>query len=968
MPQGRPVTPQHARGYAPDAGAPQAQAQTTAQASPTPDGLRRPGVDYARTYSTQTDLETFRDQIDNRTLRALSLAVVGFMIFFLILASTLMFSMRKDHHERQAGTSFDTTTVAANTAAMRLDSQIAWVDQALSSGGTASQIVNLVARGTNVQGALIVDAQSKVLAATPNSESAAGALPIADFPAAGVKVISLIGDNGQVNPVILRRAGTAYLAVILTPGAVMDYRTQTSALMLDGGGLIDAPPAMGRIGSLAYLGLGGDRLSRLKNGQPLAHNIDGQSVWVSARNIPNSNSILALTVTPRDLPKDWMRNLLILGILFSGTCVFFWILLRNMLRQLQQVEQSNSENEISQQRYRAALDSNRGGIWEIDLDSNSAYISRSLASLLGMPAEEKTLTVPQFLGLFHEADREKLFSLTRRAHVNGEFEVDMAIAHLPLTLSCRGRPSTRGTDFEKVVIGVALDVTEQRGSSQRLRAAEARLSDALRSMNDSFALWDPRGRLVLWNARFEDYFGFQPGNLEPGMARETIDYHAGRMIDATFPIQDETAFDIQLKDGRWIRYQETPTADGGFVSIGTDLTGLRTREYKLQKNESALQKTIDVLRKSQFRIVELAENYEQEKIRAEEANQSKSEFLANMSHELRTPLNAINGFSDIMKKEMFGPLGDPRYKEYVNDILFSGQHLLSLINDILDMSKIEAGKMSLNAEYMRINDMITQVIRIVRGRAEDNRLKLIYDDVELPEIEADPRAVKQVLLNLMTNAIKFTPEGGAVTCAVEAKSAGLIIRISDTGIGIAQEDIDRLAKPFEQIDSQHSRQHEGTGLGLALSKSLVELHGGNFKIESVLGQGTTVIFTLPNKPVAQKVISDDSEVGHEISRLAQDIADVLTESKVDDADSTAMNQTQAQPSEPIQQSAQQPVQHVAPQMVQSHTTPPPNQPPPTAQPAHHAPAQAPATATAPPPAPRQQQHYVAPPPKPQSAA
>ena len=347
-------------------------------------------------------------------------------------------------------------------------------------------------------------------------------------------------------------------------------------------------------------------------------------------------------------------------------------------------------------------------------------------------------------------------------------------------------------------------------------------------------------------------------------------------------MSDVEGAEIHLKDGRWIRYLETQTADGGRVSIGTEVTAIRTREYQLQSNQDALQKTISVLKKSQVRIVELAENYEQEKIRAEEANQSKSEFLANMSHELRTPLNAINGFSDIMKKELFGPLGDPRYAEYVNDILFSGQHLLSLINDILDMSKIEAGKMTLNTEAMQMNDMISQVIRIVRGRAEENRLRLVYEESTLPEIEADPRAVKQILLNLSTNAIKFTPEGGVVSLAVEPKSAGLIIRVSDTGIGISEDDIARLAQPFEQIDSQHSRQHEGTGLGLALSKSLVELHGGNFKIESVVGQGTTVIFTLPNRPPQQKATKTGSEVGNEISRLAQDIADVLTEGEIQD--------------------------------------------------------------------------------------
>ncbi|MEP1229185.1 MAG: ATP-binding protein, partial [Litorimonas sp.] len=154
---------------------------------------------------------------------------------------------------------------------------------------------------------------------------------------------------------------------------------------------------------------------------------------------------------------------------------------------------------------------------------------------------------------------------------------------------------------------------------------------------------------------------------------------------------------------------------------------------------------------------------------------------------------------------------------------------------------------------------------------------LIYQETDVIEIEADPRAVKQILLNLTTNAIKFTPEGGVVNIHVESKSAGLIVNVKDTGIGISQEDIKRLAQPFEQIDSQHSRQHEGTGLGLALSKSLVNLHGGNFHIHSGVGEGTTVTFTLPIRPPVEKAKIDPNKVGSEISRLAQDIADVLTE-------------------------------------------------------------------------------------------
>ena len=377
-----------------------------------------------------------------------------------------------------------------------------------------------------------------------------------------------------------------------------------------------------------------------------------------------------------------------------------------------------------------------------------------------MTAEEQYISVQQFLNLFRDTDRERLLQTIKRAHFSGEFDIDLAVARLPLMLSCSGRPSTRGVDNARVIVGMALDITEQRGAQARLQAAEARLFDALRSMNDSFVIWDARDQLTLWNTRFENFFGFSPGSLRPGLDHATISYHAEKSVQDRFETGEGLGYEILLKDGRWIRYLETSTADGGRVSIGTEVTAIRTREHQLKENEQALQKTISVLRKSQSRIVELAESYEQEKIRAEEANQSKSEFLANMSHELRTPLNAINGFSDIMQKEMFGPLGDPRYKEYVNDILFSGQHLLSLINDILDMSKIEAGKMKLLPEAIEMNEMIQQVIRIVRGRADDKRLKLIYHPKEFQEVEADPRAVKQVLLNLISNAIKFTPEGG----------------------------------------------------------------------------------------------------------------------------------------------------------------------------------------------------------------
>ena len=830
-------------------------------------------------------ISALSNNVDQASARNLLMSSLAFFTLFLILASTKLYN---DHqrYKRTETTNYQSEVISkSNNIARTIDSEIAWMDTALSLRGSPNQIINFVARGQQTKAAALVDATGTLIASTNAAGKELARINRRNFPKGGVQLSSLISQDGKgiVTPVITRRSGDSYLIVALHPGSLVGQSSSNLAVIQEGGRVVDGPGDLGRTGTQSYYGVTSKKLESITRSTAesliTSHNINEHKVWLASARIPNSQ-LTVIETTPRGISPDLKNNILLFSLLFAGTAWLVWALLRNMMQQIRALKDKQAEEEVSQQRYRAAIDGSRGGVWELDIGSNQAYISRSLAGLLGLPRKEQTLSMPQFLGLFSADDREKLLSLVRRAHVNGPFDIDVSAAHLPISLACRGRPSVRGSDQAKVVIGMALDVTEMRGAQTRLQAAEARLFDALRSMNDSFVIWDQLDRLVLWNNKFEDFFGFQPGNLQQGLDYATIEYHANSSVENITLLPDGNGSEIQLKDGRWIRYLETQTADGGRVSIGTEVTAIRTREYQLQSNQDALQKTISVLKKSQVRIVELAENYEQEKIRAEEANQSKSEFLANMSHELRTPLNAINGFSDIMKKELFGPLGDPRYAEYVNDILFSGQHLLSLINDILDMSKIEAGKMTLNTEAMQMNDMISQVIRIVRGRAEDNRLKLVYEEDVLPEIEADPRAVKQILLNLTTNAIKFTPEGGVVTVSVEPKSAGLIVRVSDTGIGISQEDIERLAQPFEQIDSQHSRQHEGTGLGLALSKSLVELHGGNFTIESVVGQGTTVIFTLPNRPPEKKAVQDNNEVGNEISRLAQDIADVLTEGEI----------------------------------------------------------------------------------------
>jgi cell cycle sensor histidine kinase DivJ len=231
---------------------------------------------------------------------------------------------------------------------------------------------------------------------------------------------------------------------------------------------------------------------------------------------------------------------------------------------------------------------------------------------------------------------------------------------------------------------------------------------------------------------------------------------------------------------------------------------------------------------------------------AEGANRAKSSFLANMSHELRTPLNAIIGFSEVMTHEMFGPVGSTRYLEYTRLIHESGNHLLELINSVLDMSKIEAGKLDLFEEVFDLSDVAESAVRFVRLHAERAGVALkLSVEPGAGTIYADKRAIKQVLINLLTNGVKFTPRGGDVRVRAAKGTAGIEITVADSGVGISEKDLERLGKPFEQVEAEHVRSKEGTGLGLALVKALALMHGGEAVIESVLGEGTTVRVRLP---------------------------------------------------------------------------------------------------------------------------
>jgi signal transduction histidine kinase len=239
---------------------------------------------------------------------------------------------------------------------------------------------------------------------------------------------------------------------------------------------------------------------------------------------------------------------------------------------------------------------------------------------------------------------------------------------------------------------------------------------------------------------------------------------------------------------------------------------------------------------------------------AEEASSAKSKFLATVSHELRTPLNAVIGFSDMLRMETFGKLGDPHYREYAGHINEAGRHLLAIINDILDASKIEAGALELEEELIDIAAVSESILPLVRDKASASGVTLSVSlPPGLPTLRADRRRVAQILLNLLSNAVKFTPPGGRVELAAELDAAGcMVLSVADTGIGIAAKDITLVLAPFGQVANAMSRQHTGTGLGLPLTKALVELHGGEMSLDSTPGVGTTVRCRFPARRTAAR--------------------------------------------------------------------------------------------------------------------
>jgi len=413
----------------------------------------------------------------------------------------------------------------------------------------------------------------------------------------------------------------------------------------------------------------------------------------------------------------------------------------------------------------------------------------------------------------------------RRLRLDGS---EVAVEVLGIRVSWQGRPA---------VLNVIRDVTSRHEALRALRESEARFHALAQHIpGATFQLEHDAGGRFAFSFVSDGLEGLFGVSAEAAMRRATSLFRA---IEPADRVRLHAMFRAANDDGDPIETElRTCMADGAsrFVQL---IARPRRRDDGTAVWEGLF---LDATERH-----EVLEALRRAKDAAEFANRTKSTFLANMSHEIRNPLNAILGFAEVIEMELFGPTGAAQYNEYASDIRESGKHLLAIINDVLDISKVEAGKLEIDDAQLDIRDLIDSSLTVLKRRAQAGEIRLaVRVGRSLPRLRGDERRIRQVLLNLLTNASKFTPDGGEVRVSASVDGGhGLRIRVSDTGIGMEPEDIDRALTPFVQIGATGARAANGTGLGLPLAKSLVERHDGRLKMVSRPGKGTTVTVSFP---------------------------------------------------------------------------------------------------------------------------
>ncbi|HVK93057.1 MAG TPA: ATP-binding protein [Mycoplana sp.] len=571
----------------------------------------------------------------------------------------------------------------------------------------------------------------------------------------------------------------------------------------------------------------------------------------------------ALVASPLDAVEAQWRSELSLNVtLFAGISAILGFILYAYFLQAKRSRDADAIFAESNLRVETALARGRCGLWDFDLSGRRLFWSRSMYEMLGMTPRGDYLSFGEAARLMHPDD-DGIYQVARAVAKGEARQVDQVfrMRHADgnyVWLRARAQ-LIRMASGRTHMIGIAMDVTEQHRLAQRYQEADQRLAVAIECTSEAFVLWDKDDRLVMCNSHYQQAYGLPDEVLVPGTERLVVLAAAARPViarrvaDAGGTGRTQTS-EVQLADERWLQVNERRTSDGGLVSVGTDISMIKRHQARLRESERRLVATIGDLSASRAKLeMQTSElsianaNYQAEKERAEAANRAKSEFLANMSHELRTPLNAILGFSEILQNQMFGPLGSEKYDEYARDIHESGQHLLNVITDILDMSKIEAGHLRISCDAIDLAPLIEETLRLTAVQAQQKNIQIEQQVSCGLSLIADRRAMKQILLNLLSNAMKFTDDGGKVHVRATKRNGAVTLTIADTGIGIPKAALAKIGQPFEQVQSQYAKSKGGSGLGLAISRSLTRLHGGSMRIQSEEGRGTIISVRIPER-------------------------------------------------------------------------------------------------------------------------
>jgi len=603
---------------------------------------------------------------------------------------------------------------------------------------------------------------------------------------------------------------------------------------------------------------------------------EGEELLAAVRNLAATSGQVAVTAPVNDLLAPWWATARVMIALLAATGFALGGSIGALRVHAVRASARAVREALKRAHIELALTRGRCGLWDWDLERGRVAWSRSMFELLGLSRCVSSLSIGDLQAMVHPDD-ESLERVARAALAAGRGSIDVEFRMRGrdgqwVWLRKRAEIVEDDSTGGRRLVGIAIDVTDRKREAEISATADQRLREAVEAISEAFVLWDSSNRLVLCNSKYRRLHELPVESAHPGTAYAELAAMGSTPIVSSEGLvnpnepgagrEDAKTYEARLADGRWLQVNERRTRDGGFVSVGTDITALKEHEAQLVRSERLLLATIAQLRQSRRsleaqarQLADLAERYHEEKGRAEMANRAKAEFLANMSHELRTPLNAIIGFSQMMAAQTFGPMGSEKYREYCADILSSGRYLLNVFSDVLEMSQLESGRVKLEYVQFAVEKAINKAVLDVAPTARDKQVNLQIDVSAAETLHADSEAIERILTTLLRNAVKFAPKGGAVTVGAQTFKDHVYFYVEDDGPGIASEDVARLGRPFEQADRTLANGMKGSGLGLSIATSLVELHGGALRVTSRQGEGTVVLVTIPKTAPGRRAMA-----------------------------------------------------------------------------------------------------------------